>query len=93
MPYIEGSERFRQVVVDDVALKLLDFVFGAESVRVPKVEVDLDEGRMYLEIQGAAQYLLVYATVFAEGNLMRKEEMDRYGNHVHPDEDHVSKAG
>ena len=52
---VEGTEGFQQVVVDDVTLELLlDFVSGAEGVRAPEVEVDLDEGRMDLEGQGAA---------------------------------------
>ena len=62
-------------------------------MRVPKVEVDLDEGRMYLESQGANQYHLLHASVYSEGERMRKEELGRYGNPSHPDEDSTSEAG
>ena len=42
---VKGTERFEQVVVDYIGLELLlNSVSGAEGVRVPEVEVDLDEG-------------------------------------------------
>ena len=61
-------------------------------MRVPKVEVDLDEGRMDLESQGAAQYHLLHASVYAKGELMRQEELGRYGKPVHPNEDPATEA-
>ena len=47
---VEGTERFQQVVEDNVALELLlDSISRAKGVRIPEVEVDLYEGRMNLE--------------------------------------------
>jgi len=90
---VEGTEGLQQVVVDDVGLELLlDFVSRAESARVPKIEIDLDEGRVYLESQRASQYHLLHASMYAEVELMRKEELGRYGNLVHPDEDHATET-
>ena len=68
---VEGTERFQQVVVDYVVFELLlDYVFGAEDVRVSEVEVDLDEGGVNLESQSAAQNHLLHAPIYAEGELM-----------------------
>jgi hypothetical protein len=68
---VEGTERFQQVVEDYVALELLlDSVSRAEGVRVPEVEVDLDEGRVNLKSQSATKYHLLHSPVYAKVELM-----------------------
>ena len=79
--------------MNNVALELLFHpVPRAEGVGVPKVEVDLNEGGVYLESDGASQYHLLHPSVDAEGELVLQEELSCIGHPIHPHQDPATKA-
>jgi len=82
---VEGSKGFEEVVIDDVTLEFFfHLIPRAEGVGVPEVEVDLDEGGVHLEGDGACQYHLMHSPIYAEGELVRQEELGCHGQPIHP---------
>jgi len=62
-------------------------------VRVPKVEVGLDEGLVDLEGEVTSHNYLLNASVDPKGELMGEEQVCRYRQTVHLYQDSATKAG
>ena len=91
---VESPEGLEEAVVNDVALELLFYLVPrAEGMGVPKVEVDLNEGGVYLESNGAAQYHLMHPSVDAEGELVRQEELSCHDHPNYPQQELAAKSG